>query len=213
VTGVEPGTRNPEPAVYALVLAAGSGRRFGGGKLLANLRGRPLVAHAASAVGEAIAAGTLAGGVAVMPPGLPGLARELAEGGLQLVENPDAQEGLSGSLRLGLDRLSRPDGPRAAGALIVLADQPALRAGVIARLIEEWRRDRRSVRPRYADHPEAPGHPVLLDRSLWPLAAELSGDQGLRDLLESAAMSLVDVPGTNPDVDTREDLDRLEKGG
>jgi CTP:molybdopterin cytidylyltransferase MocA len=54
---------------------------------------------------------------------------------------------------------------------------------------------------------------VLLDRALWPLARDLTGDRGLGELLGSRpeAVSLVDVPGANPDVDTPADLRQLEE--
>ena len=206
----ELGTRNSERSAYALILAAGSGSRFGGDKLLAPLHGRPLVAHAAAAVAEAVAAGTLAGGVAVIPPGTPALARALAGSTLRLVENPDGGLGMAGSLRRGLAALAKLTTPPADGALIVLADQPRLRSEVIAGLVAGWRRSGRSIRPRYLASPAEPGHPVLLDRSLWHLAERLTGDTGLRQLLASEPVTLLDVPGANPDVDSPADLRQLE---
>ncbi len=200
-------------AVYALVLAAGQGRRFGGNKLLAPLGGRPLVAHAAATVAEAIAAGLLAGGVAVLPVGATALAWPLDTAGLTLVENPDSTEGMSTSLRRGLTALARPGlSPAPGAALVVLADQPHLRIEIIRALIEDWRRQRGSVRPRYRDDPDTPGHPVLLDRAVWSLADLFTGDAGLGPLLARRAepVRLLDLPGGNPDVDTPDDLSRLE---
>ena len=206
----ERGTRNAELPAYALILAAGSGSRFGGEKLLAPFHGRPLVAHAAAAVAEAIAAGTLAGGVAVIPPAAPVLARTLDALGLRLVENPEAVLGMATSLRRGLAALGEHTAPPAGGAVIVLADQPFLRAEVIARLVAGWRQSGRSTRPRYLATPAEPGHPVLLDRSLWHLAGRLTGDTGLKQLLGSEPVIHVDVAGANPDVDTPADLRQLE---
>jgi CTP:molybdopterin cytidylyltransferase MocA len=211
MTHAERGTRNAEHKVYALVLAAGSGSRFGGDKLTAPLHGRPLIAHVAAALAQTIGTGTLAGGIAVVPAEATSLAWPLDTAGLGLVVNPNPAEGIASSLRLGLAGLSQLDSP--AAALIVLADQPGLRTDVIGRLVEAWRRDRRSVRPRYAASPEEPGHPVLLDRSQWPLAERLQGDTGLRPLLDAAGITTIDVPGANPDVDTREDLQILEESG
>ena len=53
-----------------------------------------------------------------------------------------------------------------------------------------------------------PGHPVLIDRSLWPLVQQLEGDEGLGAVLRSGqvAVDLVPVDGRNPDIDTRADL-------
>lgn len=207
----ELGTPHSELAVYALVLAAGSGSRFGGDKLLAPLHGRPLLAYVATALAEAMAAGALAGGVAVVPAGATPVARALAGAGLALVENPEAPLGVATSLKRGLAALEGPLAPPAGGALIVLADQPGLRAEVIARLVQGWRRTGKSIRPRYLAAPSEPGHPVLLDRSLWPLARNLHGDAGLLAMLKDEAVTLIDVAGANPDVDTPADLRQLEE--
>lgn len=194
---------------HALLLAAGSGTRFGGNKLLAAFGGRPLIAHSAGTLGQAMSTGLLAGGVAVIPPAAAALAMTLEHAGLTPVANPDAATGMAGSLRLGLRALVARE-PRVEGALIVLADQPGLRLEVISALVERWTRDGGTTRPRYAASPDEPGHPVLLDRRDWQLADRLSGDQGFRDLLAGTPVTLVDVPGVNPDVDTPADLRRLE---
>ncbi|MDH4335615.1 MAG: NTP transferase domain-containing protein [Chloroflexota bacterium] len=210
-------TRTPSAGeAYAVVLAAGAGARFGGDKLLASLHGRPLVAHAAAAVVEAIAAGTLAGGVAVAPPGMTALARHLEAAGLRLIENTDPSLGIASSLRTGLVCLEQASlRPPAGAAVIVLADQPLLRADVIARLVAAWRTSGRNVRPRYALAPEVPGHPLLVDRAHWPLSSGLAGDEGLGRLLAArpGLLDLIDVPGANPDVDTLADLTQLEQRG
>ncbi|MFN8653577.1 MAG: nucleotidyltransferase family protein [Gemmatimonadales bacterium] len=192
--------------VYALLLAAGSSTRFGADKLRAELRGKAIGAHVTSTLGSAIARGVLAGGIAVVSPGN----TSLETGRLTRVVNPDAGKGLSTSLNVGLAALSDIE-PPASGALIVLADQPALRVEVIEAVVAGWRRTHRSTRPRYAAAPDEPGHPVLLDRRDWLLADRLTGDQGLRQLLAGVEVTLVDVPGANPDVDTPDDLRRLEE--
>ncbi len=199
------------PAPYAVLLAAGAGSRFGGAKLLAPFQGRPLVAHAAATLAEAMYAGTLAGGVAVVPPEATALAWPLDTAGLLLVENPAPGLGLASSLQLGLAALERME-PRVEAALIVLADQPLLRLETIARLVAAWRSRGLSVRPRYSAQPSAPGHPVLLDRSIWPLARTLAGDTGLGPLLaaDPDLILTIDLPGANPDVDLPNDLDSLE---
>ncbi len=200
-----------QPAPYAVVLAAGAGSRFGGDKLLAPFQGRALISHVATTVAEAIFGGVLAGGVAVVPPHSTALVWALEMAGLQIVENPDAGAGLATSLRRGLAALSGVE-PRADAALIVLADQPLLRTSTISTLVARWRETGLSVRPRYALHRDAPGHPVLLDRSLWPLADSLRGDTGLGPVVRDRpeAITTVDVPGANPDVDTPDDLHSLE---
>jgi len=57
-----------------------------------------------------------------------------------------------------------------------------------------------------------PGNPVKLARSLWPEALELRGDVGARALARDRAVH-VDCTGTGSatDVDTLEDLERLQQ--
>ncbi len=201
-------------ACWAVLLAAGEGRRFGGRKLVEPLRGRPLLEHSLAAIDLARMEGSLAGGLAVVPAGDADL-RELVERmDLLAVENGEPQAGLSRSLRLGLAALEREDlAPRPAAAVILLGDQPLVRAGVIGALVAAGRANGGAcVRPRYAATPEEPGHPVLLDRSVWPLVRGLEGDTGLGPLLARHPewVRVVDVPGANPDVDVRSDLEALE---
>jgi CTP:molybdopterin cytidylyltransferase MocA len=194
--------------VAALVLAAGSARRFGGDKLGAPLRGRPLAAHAMEVAGTARVTGLVSELRVVIAPGAEALAA-LARGvGASTVINQAPERGLSSSLRCGLAALGD-----AGAALILLADQPLVRLEVVAVLVAAWH-ERLGVliRPRYAGSPDTPGHPVLLDRSIWPLADRLEGDTGLGQLLTPGApgVALIEVAGNNPDVDTPADLHTLE---
>jgi CTP:molybdopterin cytidylyltransferase MocA len=201
------------PAPHALLLAAGAGSRFGGEKLLARWQGTPIISHVATTIAAAVQAGELAGAVAIIPPASTALAWPLDTSGFTLVENAHARRGMSTSLQRGLWALSLPNVvPEATAALIVLADQPLLRREVIRALVADWRAHHRSVRPRYAETPNEPGHPVLLDRGDWPVAQDAIGDSGVGGLLaaEPGRLRMVDVAGANPDIDTPEDLTRLE---
>jgi molybdenum cofactor cytidylyltransferase len=195
--------------VAALVLAAGRGRRFGGAKLLAPLHGRPLVAHVLELVRAARGAGLVTDSRLVMAKGDAALAELARAAGVETVANDAPDRGLSSSLRLGLASLEADAG----AAILLLADQPLVRLDVLAGLVEAWR-ERRGVliRPRYADAPGEPGHPVLADRSVWPLAERLEGDAGFAAVISphSPGADFIDVAGRNPDVDTPADLHTLE---
>lgn len=193
------------PAVSALILAAGSSTRFGSQKLLAPYQRVPLAVHGARTVRAAVDSGLLAEAMAVVPTTRL-LWRLYAAEGIPQLQNSKASLGISTSVQLGLHRfLAGTSG----AALIVLADQPLLRLEVIEALVTRWRQTGISVRPRYAAAPDQPGHPVLLDRSLWKLADQLSGDTGLGEILRDQQIDILDVPGSNPDVDTALDLKSL----
>lgn len=187
----------------AVVLAAGASSRFGRPKALVRLRGSPMLQH----VLDVVAAARLAEVVVVL-----GHDADEIEGGLRwrserLVRNPDPDRGLSSSLRIGLDSL----GPAADAAFIFLGDQPLVRAAVVERLLAAGvSADRPIAMPRY----EGGGgpNPLLVHRSAWSLALGAKGDRGLGPLLRDrpGLVSPVDVPGSNPDVDTPEDLADLD---
>jgi CTP:molybdopterin cytidylyltransferase MocA len=195
--------------VAAVVLAAGRARRFGGAKLLAPLHGRPVVAHVLDVVRRARAAGVVADARVVVAADDDAVAALAREAGTTTVVNDAPERGLSSSLRCGLAAL----GPDTGAAAVLLGDQPLVRLDVLAALVAAWRDGRGVVvRPRYADAYSEPGHPVLLDRSVWPLADRLEGDAGLGLILPpgSPEVALIDVAGRNPDVDTPADLHTLE---
>jgi molybdenum cofactor cytidylyltransferase len=199
-----------ERTIAGLVLGAGRASRFGGAKLLAPLRGRPLAAYALDVAGRARAAGLLGDLRAVVAAGDEEVAALARAAGARTIVNEMPERGLSSSLRAGLAALGD-----AGAALVLLADQPLVRLEVLAVLVAAWHEHLGVlIRPRYAAKPLEPGHPVLLDRSVWPLAQQLEGDAGLGRLLlpvGAPGVALIDVAGSNPDVDTPTDLHLLER--
>jgi CTP:molybdopterin cytidylyltransferase MocA len=136
--------------------------------------------------------------------------REVCEPyGMRVVENPDWAQGQSTSVRTGLQAL----GPEARAAIVLLADQPLVEAGAVRRLIEALEGGARVAVATYGGEPR---NPVLFSREVWPLLmAELSGDEGARPFLRRHLELVVRVPcdgvGDPADVDTTEDLRRLER--
>lgn len=194
--------------VAAVILAAGSGSRFGGQKLLANLRGRPVLAHVVDTARDA----GLDPIVVVVPPD--GSLDDLDLGAVRRVVNALPEQGLSSSVRLGLGAVGALAEPADVdAAVILLGDQPSVRPDVIHRLLAETETAGGAllVAPRYA-HDGAP-NPVVARRQGWRLADELVGDRGFGPILDGRPdlVRRIDVSGANPDIDTREDLDRLDR--
>ena len=198
---------------HALILAAGQGRRFGGGKLHALYRGRPLLSYVLDVVEVARKRGLLDGGHVVVAAGDERALTLARAGGLGTVINDAPDLGLSHSVRLGLAELEARTIEEAGAALVCLGDQPLVRIDVVEALVAAWKQGSGPiVRPRYEARRDAPGHPVLLARSIWARARQLEGDRGFSALLDSSPLETVtlDVKGDNPDVDTRADLNALE---
>ena len=195
-----PPPSHPE-CITAVVLAAGAGSRFGGGKLLAWLAGRPVLQHVLDRLAEADL------GEVVVVLGDDGDAVEQAIDWRRerRVRNPDPGRGLSSSLRIGIDALD----DAFEGALIVLGDQPLISAATIRALLAAPPGDARPiVVPAYAG--DGGRNPVLLGRDAFDLVAEATGDRGLGPVIaahpELVLEVPVDAPAGNPDIDTRADL-------
>jgi molybdenum cofactor cytidylyltransferase len=189
----------------AIVLAAGLGGRFGGGKLLAQLDGRPLLQHVLDTVAEA----DLAPVVVVLGHQGSVLETAISWRGEERVRNPAPERGLASSLQVGLAAIEERS-PETARILVLLGDQPRVRVGQLRVLLAQPPDAERPILvPRYVDG--EPGNPVLLEGAAWPLAATLSGDRGMAQLFAARPELVrhIDLPGTNPDVDTPADLERL----
>lgn len=196
------------------MLAAGEGRRFGGDKLQALYRGRPLLSHVLDVVAAARENGLLDDAFVVIAADDKPALRLVRDAGLLPTVNGSPHLGLSHSLHLGLQALEPRSGHEPSAVLVFLGDQPLVRLDVLERLVGSWRGGMGSaLRPRYQQSPDTPGHPVLLSRAVWPLARQLTGDRGFGSLLHSPSSDWVtiDVPGNNPDVDTPADLRALEE--
>lgn len=200
---VEPANpRAAEPRLAAIVLAAGRATRFGGTKVLAVLEGRPLLQH----VLDAVAGAGLGDVVVVLGEGSGEVEAGMAWRAERRVLNPDPGAGLASSLRIGLAAL----GPDVDAALVLLADQPRVRSDVIGRLAGAFPgAGRPIVVPDYEGG--GGGNPAILGRTVWPIAAALTGDRGMGGVIAAhpELVARVPVPGENPDVDTVEDLARV----
>jgi molybdenum cofactor cytidylyltransferase len=191
----------------AVILAAGAGSRFGGDKLVALLDGRPIVRH----VVDAAARAGLDPIVVVVPPDGPVRALDLDLA--WLVVNPNPAEGLSSSVRLGLRAL---EGEAAVDAAVLLpGDQPRIASATIAALVAAA--DDRPRTPFVLARHAGDGvpNPILARRSIWRLADELVGDRGFGPVLAThpELVREVAVGGSNPDIDTTADLQRLSEPG
>ncbi len=188
------------PVVGGLILAAGEGRRFGGPKQLATVRGRPVLEHAIRAMVA----------VPAIEPLLVVLGARAAEiragvdvHGAEVTVCRAWAEGMAASLRHGVAELGDVD-----AVVITLGDQPFITPRVIAGALD-WDEDHHdAVRTTYHG---APGHPVLLTRRLLERVPDLRGDVGFRDVLHGTRVRRFEAGhlADPTDIDTREQLETL----
>ncbi|HLV90006.1 MAG: nucleotidyltransferase family protein [Acidimicrobiales bacterium] len=125
-----------------------------------------------------------------------------------VIENPEWEEGIASSLRVGLDALTRLS--RVERVVIMMGDQPDVSPEVVERLLEEHKRAKRPVSiPKYR---YTLGNPVVVDRSLWSRVMSLEGDEGAMRLWRAHPEWVNEVwfPEQPPrDVDTEADVVEL----
>ncbi|MPM20168.1 Nicotine blue oxidoreductase [bioreactor metagenome] len=174
-----------------VLMASGFGKRFGGNKLLAVVEGKTLLRRTMEAIPP-----SLFDRAAVVSQYEEVLSRASGKGYLSIF-NPGAAEGISASLRLGLEAMGDMD-----GILFAVCDQPWLTKKSVVRLIRVFR-----------DHPDRitalsyekkRGNPVIFPAGLFPELNLLRGEDGGRTVISwnpnllmtveaSSARELMDV--------------------
>ncbi len=149
----------------AVLMASGSGRRFGGNKLLHPVDGVPMIRRAFQAAPAELF------DRACVVSCYPEILALAGERGYLPVPNPQADQGQSASVRLGLSRLADLD-----GVMFCVCDQPWLRRDSVERLLADfyahpgcicslsWRGER--------------GSPAVFPSRLFPELRALTGDRG-----------------------------------
>lgn len=192
--------------IGGLVLAGGAARRFGGGKLLARLDGRPLLEHAVGIMDRSAAERT----VVVLGADAQDILRESERGALDLasvrpVVCASWEEGQAASLRCGIEALGDVE-----CAVVLLGDEPRIAPSAVDRVLGARRAGAAAVRATWEGRP---GHPVVLERELLDDAHRLRGDVGARALF--AGHEVVEVAcdglGEAGDIDTRDQLEEMQR--
>ena len=211
VTRPQPRVAEPAPAdnakVAAVVLAAGRSTRMGGpNKMLAQLRGKPLVRM----VAEQALASKASPVIVVTGHQAEEVEKALAGLNVTFVRNPDFASGLASSVKTGVGAVPTD----AAGAMVCLGDMPLIEAKLIDKLIGAFSPERGSliVVPTCDGRR---GNPVLWSRRFFGELMGLSGDIGGRHLVDHHSEAVVEVPvdgdGAFLDIDTPQVLEVVQR--
>lgn len=177
--------------IALILLAAGRGERFGGGKLAATLAGKPLARHAA----DCLRAIPFAGYFAIVGPDTPPLPGYETT----LLDPPGAPQ--SRSLALGI-AAARACGARA--VLVALADMPLIPRSHFDAMLGQFNGNLLA-----SLGPDSLMPPALFGARHFIALAALEGDRGAGSLLRDAPTIILPV-GTALDVDRPEDLARAQ---
>jgi molybdenum cofactor cytidylyltransferase len=188
----------------AIVLAAGSSRRFGtANKLLAPCQGRPLLSHALEAADAAPVAWTMVVTGADRARIAALVRRKLPRA--RIVHARRHREGIAASLAAGLAAMPQ----RVEEALVFLGDMPCIPPGLAGWLVRRRGGRGPSVRAMIDGHP---AHPVLLARADFAAARALTGDRGPGAMLARRGARTLALPrfwrGAIADLDYRREFGR-----
>jgi molybdenum cofactor cytidylyltransferase len=188
--------------IVGILLAAGSGSRFGGDKLLARLTSGEFAGEAIGAAAFRHLREAVPNVIVVVRPGDPSLAAMFGAAGARVVRCPLAADGMGASLACGV----RAAGD-VSGYIVALADMPWTRAATIGTVRAAIEAGAQIAAP---EHRGKRGHPVGFARGYRAQLERLTGDEGARGLIAANAQSLsllpTDDPGVLRDIDTRADL-------
>lgn len=191
-----------------MVLAAGAGSRFGGGKLLAPYMAGVLLdgalAAAFAAPARSVTVVTGAEEEAVARAAIRLADRFGQHDRLRMVHAADYAEGMAHSLRMGVAGLPA----ETLGAFVFLGDMPRVPRDILQPMAEAVRGGALAAAPVFQGRR---GNPVLLAAELFPQVLALTGDAGARSVLDGLGdrLALVESPddGVLFDVDRAEDLE------
>ena len=184
--------------VTGILLAAGSGSRFGSNKLLHPLLTNLPIAVTAARNLKAVVPHS----IAVVRPGAEELSALLAAEGLEIVVCANAEEGMGASLACAA---AAAEGGGA--FMIALADMPFIRSSTLEAVRDSLMAGTQLVAPYFRTRR---GHPVGIGERYRGELLGATGDEGARRLLESHAADLVKIPVGDPgvvrDIDKPSDL-------
>ena len=216
----QPGEPNPQchetPSgpvrVWAIVPAAGVGRRIGGPKALLRLGEATFVEH----VVAGITAGGVERAVVVVNPQIADAVRPLVGASAEIVVNDRPNSEMIESIQVGLAHVAATEKPNPYdGCLITPVDKPRICGESIQRCVDAFRAapDRIVIASRDGRR----GHPIVFPWRLADFVRSLPPTMGLNQLPRQHADRVMEVPceeeGVVADIDTPEALRAMRRRG
>jgi molybdenum cofactor cytidylyltransferase len=186
-----------------VILAAGKSSRLGQPKQLLPFKGKSLIHHCVEIAGKVVEKV-----IVVVGAERQRIESELKDSAVQIVYNPEWEEGMASSIRAGLTFATEKD-PFVNDIIFMVCDQPYVTVDLIKKLIKEKEISSKSI---VASHySEIAGTPVIFDKTIFPELLALTGDVGARKIIlrNSDKTSTIDFPLGNIDMDTPDDYKKL----
>lgn len=192
------------PSIGIVILAAGASTRLGTPKQLLRYQGYSLIQRvvttAISSLGEPIIVVLGANAAQIQP--------ELQAFAIHVVLNPQWIDGISTSIRTGIEALLtiKPD---VEAVVLLVCDQPFIEPDLIYQLITAYQLTHQPIIA--SEYAGVVGVPALFEHTLFPTLMGLSGDRGAKQLMQSANSSIqtIPYPAAAFDIDTLTDYTQL----
>jgi molybdenum cofactor cytidylyltransferase len=203
-----PSVASKSANVGLILLAGGASVRLGRPKQLLAYQGQSLLEHSIQ-VATASRAQPV---VVVLGAHGAALQNEIQEDNARVVINTGWQEGMAGSIRLGVQTFTEL-APTAEGLILMVCDQPFVTAELLNELIgTQEKTGKKIVACGYED---TFGPPVFFHRSLFEELLQLKGDIGARNIIRQHTdlVELIPFPRGSFDIDTEADYEELKSSG
>lgn len=187
-----------------IILAAGMSSRLGRPKQIINFQGKSLLQHA---VDEAMQT-SLQPVMVVIGAHDDTVIKALEETKVTIIKNLNWKEGISSSIRCGLNVLQEISAVTD-GVIFMVCDQPYVTKFLLESLLKEQRKSKLPIVA--SSYENIQGTPVLFHKSFFSQLMELTGDTGAKKLLEQNPQKATSVPFPKGeiDIDTLEDYEKL----
>lgn len=186
-----------------VILAAGASTRLGRPKQLLEYRGQPLLQHLIDLADQTICNPSLV----ILGSGAEEIKERIDSKSLEVIENPEWEEGIASSIRFGLSYLGEKN-PDVKHVLFLLSDQPYLTIDVINELLKLKGANKSITACEYNDQV---GVPAIFSHHFFEDLMRLEGDSGAKKIIlqNMDYVSMVPFVGGEMDIDTEEDYERL----
>jgi molybdenum cofactor cytidylyltransferase len=190
--------------VSILILAAGNSSRLGSPKQLIEFEGKTLIeriTEIALSISDEVLI-VLGGNVELISPKL-----ERFKDTISTIYNPDWQEGMGTSIRVGVEKLV----DKSDLILILLSDQPFISKVLLQNMLQTYANSQKPIVS--CVYTNTLGAPILFDKSVFSELLKLHGKKGAKSFLHlyEGKISKIDFPEGIIDIDTLEDVEKLQK--
>lgn len=185
-----------------IILAAGSSSRLGKPKQNLIFSGQTLLQrtiHTALRINCGPVIVVLGGNANLIKPALGNFE-------VDIIFNADWQEGISSSIRTGIQHLEKKH-PQANSAVLMLCDQPYVDENILQKLIAAGKQGTIVA----SGYNETTGPPAFFGRYYFPELLALKGNEGAKNLMLKHKQEVTTIPFElgGVDIDTVEDFQRL----